>query len=164
MNADLHFCDVTYHLTNMFLTASASEDFDLLCPDKADTSAKPPLPVKRSATSATTPNTAKKYRQLLLPDNIVQVHADADRIARVNASIVEETEFVEETEADRETLRQATSKLLDVVNCTSEFGMGIDIPHIDCAIHVVPPPALSEYAQQIGRAGRSGAGNMRSIH
>jgi superfamily II DNA helicase RecQ len=34
--------------------------------------------------------------------------------------------------------------------------MGINIPNIDCSIHLVPPKSLQEYAQQIGRAGRDG--------
>ena len=54
---------------------TASEDFDSLCPDKADTSAKPPLPAKRSAT--TTPKTAKKPRPAMI------THTEANRIQRV---------------------------------------------------------------------------------
>jgi len=80
------------------------------------------------------------------------------RIAKYHGAGSKGSSSIEQDLAERkETLRQATSKLLDVVICTSAFGMGIDIPHIDCVIHVVPPRSLSEYAQQIGRAGRSGA-------
>jgi RecQ family ATP-dependent DNA helicase len=63
----------------------------------------------------------------------------------------------QDLEERKQTLLLATSKRLDVIICTSAFGMGIDIPHIDTVIHVVPPRSLSEFAQQIGRAGRSGA-------
>jgi len=55
-----------------------------------------------------------------------------------------------------ETLRLAASQLLDVCICTSAFGMGINIPNIDCVVNLVPPYSLAEYAQQIGRAGRNG--------
>jgi ATP-dependent DNA helicase RecQ len=55
-----------------------------------------------------------------------------------------------------ETLRLATSKDLDVCVCTSAFALGIDIPNIDTVIHAGLPKSLSEYAQQIGRAGRDG--------
>jgi RecQ family ATP-dependent DNA helicase len=63
----------------------------------------------------------------------------------------------EDLEERKQALLLATSKGLDAIICTSAFAMGIDIPHIDTVIHVVPPRSLSEFAQQIGRAGRSGA-------
>ena len=56
-----------------------------------------------------------------------------------------------------ETYRQAKSNELDVCICTSAFGMGIDKSNIDTVIHLGPPKSLSEYAQQIGRAGRDGS-------
>jgi superfamily II DNA helicase RecQ len=64
--------------------------------------------------------------------------------------------YSSDLEEKSETLRLASDKKLDVCICTSAFGMGIDIPNIDCIIHLVPPRSLSEYAQQIGRAGRDG--------
>jgi len=43
---------------------------------------------------------------------------------------------------------------LRVLISTSAFGMGVDIPHIRHVIHVMPALSLTDYTQQIGRAGR----------
>ncbi|GAB4234333.1 MAG: RecQ family ATP-dependent DNA helicase [Elainellaceae cyanobacterium] len=48
-----------------------------------------------------------------------------------------------------------TGKLLFVV-CTSAFGMGINHPHVRWVIHYHVPTLLSEYVQEVGRAGRDG--------
>lgn len=45
---------------------------------------------------------------------------------------------------------------LDTLICTSAFGMGIDIPNIRTVVHWSPALSLTEYTQQIGRAGRDG--------
>jgi hypothetical protein len=62
---------------------SETEDFDSICPDKVDTSAKPPLPPKRSGSPGTfmTPDTAKKRKPSLL------THPENDRVRRVSALI-----------------------------------------------------------------------------
>lgn len=43
---------------------------------------------------------------------------------------------------------------LKILICTSAFGMGIDIPDIRKVVHWSPALSLTEYTQQIGRAGR----------
>ena len=43
---------------------------------------------------------------------------------------------------------------LQVLISTSAFGMGIDIPNIRHIIHLTPALSLTDYVQQIGRAGR----------
>ncbi|KJH72719.1 RecQ family ATP-dependent DNA helicase [Aliterella atlantica] len=48
-----------------------------------------------------------------------------------------------------------TSKIPFVI-CTSAFGMGINQPHVRWVVHFHPPLLLSEYVQEIGRAGRDG--------
>ena len=56
----------------------------------------------------------------------------------------------------KQTLHLATTRQLDVCICTSAFGMGINIPHIDTVLHTTVPRSIAELAQQIGRAGRNG--------
>lgn len=43
-----------------------------------------------------------------------------------------------------------------VLISTSAFGMGINIPDIRHIVHLLPPTSLTDYVQQIGRAGRDG--------
>lgn len=45
---------------------------------------------------------------------------------------------------------------LNILISTSAFGMGIDIPDIRRVVHWCPALSLTEYTQQIGRAGRDG--------
>lgn len=49
-----------------------------------------------------------------------------------------------------------TSGRLPIVVATSAFGLGIDYPHVDLVIHLGLPYSVSQYVQEIGRAGRSG--------
>ncbi|MFQ3615105.1 MAG: ATP-dependent DNA helicase RecQ [Cyanobacteriota bacterium] len=42
------------------------------------------------------------------------------------------------------------------VVCTSAFGMGINHPHVRWVLHYHAPLLLSEYVQEVGRAGRDG--------
>ncbi|MDA0939535.1 MAG: RecQ family ATP-dependent DNA helicase [Bacteroidetes bacterium] len=46
---------------------------------------------------------------------------------------------------------------LQVLTCTSAFGMGIDAPHVRWVFHAGPSPQLEAYVQEAGRAGRDGA-------
>jgi ATP-dependent DNA helicase RecQ len=48
------------------------------------------------------------------------------------------------------------SNRLPFVICTSAFGMGINKPDVRWVIHFHPPALLSEYVQEVGRAGRDG--------
>lgn len=45
---------------------------------------------------------------------------------------------------------------LQVLISTSAFGMGVNIPDIRHVVHFLPPINLTDYVQQIGRAGRDG--------
>lgn len=45
---------------------------------------------------------------------------------------------------------------LNILISTSAFGMGIDIPNIRHVIHLSPALSITDYVQQIGRAGRDG--------
>ena len=48
------------------------------------------------------------------------------------------------------------SSKIPFVVCTSAFGMGINQPHVRWVVHFHAPLLLSEYVQEIGRAGRDG--------
>lgn len=52
--------------------------------------------------------------------------------------------------------QQFLSNQLDVICCTSAFGMGINKPNIRYVIHFHLPSQLESYLQEIGRAGRDG--------
>ncbi|WP_430540900.1 RecQ family ATP-dependent DNA helicase [Roseofilum halophilum] len=45
---------------------------------------------------------------------------------------------------------------VQAVVCTSAFGMGINKPNVRWVMHFHPPLLLSEYMQEVGRAGRDG--------
>ena len=54
------------------------------------------------------------------------------------------------------TLVNWQSGQIQVMVCTSAFGMGIDQPDIDAVIRVGCPPSLEQLVQEFGRAGRDG--------
>ena len=45
---------------------------------------------------------------------------------------------------------------IDILVATKAFGVGIDLPDIDCVFHIGVPETLSLFTQEIGRAGRQG--------
>lgn len=58
---------------------------------------------------------------------------------------------------DRRTIeRDWLNDTLQFVVCTSAFGMGINKSAVRWVIHLHPPTLLSEYVQEVGRAGRDG--------
>ncbi|MCA0982988.1 ATP-dependent DNA helicase [Halobacillus yeomjeoni] len=52
--------------------------------------------------------------------------------------------------------QQFMNDQLDVICCTSAFGMGVDKPNIRLVIHFHFPPQLESFIQEVGRAGRDG--------
>ena len=59
--------------------------------------------------------------------------------------------------ADRRDIEQSWLEgCLQFVICTCAFGMGINKPDVRWIAHFQPPLTLSEYVQEIGRAGRDG--------
>ncbi|MFD2045892.1 RecQ family ATP-dependent DNA helicase [Ornithinibacillus salinisoli] len=62
---------------------------------------------------------------------------------------------------DRITIQQQfMSDQLDVICCTSAFGMGINKNNIRLIIHYHFPPQIESYIQEIGRAGRDGGSSV----
>lgn len=45
---------------------------------------------------------------------------------------------------------------IQVMVCTSAFGMGIDVPNVDMVVRIGCPQTLEELVQEFGRAGRDG--------
>jgi ATP-dependent DNA helicase RecQ len=60
------------------------------------------------------------------------------------------------TSARRAIERDWLTGKIQVVICTSAFGMGIDKPDCRFVVHFHPPELLAEYIQEVGRAGRNG--------
>lgn len=52
--------------------------------------------------------------------------------------------------------QQFMNDQLDIICCTSAFGMGINKHNIRLIVHFHPPTQIASYIQEIGRAGRDG--------
>lgn len=57
-----------------------------------------------------------------------------------------------------------SDSVLRVVFATVAFGMGIDVPDVDCVVHFGAPRGLEEFAQESGRAGRDGRQSISCIY
>ncbi|MCP8616730.1 RecQ family ATP-dependent DNA helicase [Salirhabdus salicampi] len=55
---------------------------------------------------------------------------------------------------------QFMNNQLDVICCTSAFGMGIDKPNVRMVIHFHMPSQVESFIQEVGRAGRDGGGSV----
>ena len=59
-----------------------------------------------------------------------------------------------DSESREEVYQRFLKGEIDVLIATKAFGMGMDIPHIHWAVHLVPPTFLEDYLQEVGRIGR----------
>lgn len=59
--------------------------------------------------------------------------------------------------------QQFMNNQLDVICCTSAFGMGINKPDIRLVIHYHLPSQIESYIQEVGRAGRDGKESVAVI-
>lgn len=58
---------------------------------------------------------------------------------------------------------QISGNEIDIMIATSAFGMGIDIPDIHQIIHYSLPFSMTDYYQQVGRAGRDGKASVAQL-
>ena len=51
-----------------------------------------------------------------------------------------------------------------VLLATSALGMGVNVPHVEHAVHITPPSNIESYVQETGRAGRTGVPSKATLH
>ncbi|GGM22657.1 ATP-dependent DNA helicase RecQ [Paraliobacillus quinghaiensis] len=65
---------------------------------------------------------------------------------------------------DRTLIQQQFMKdQLDVICCTSAFGMGIDKPNVRLVVHYHIPTQIESFIQEVGRAGRDGLSSVSLV-
>jgi RecQ family ATP-dependent DNA helicase len=74
-----------------------------------------------------------------------------------NLAVAFHADFVSDIQGDA--YSRFRNNQTKVMICTKAFGMGIDIPDIECVYHHAPSGLLPDYVQEIGRAARK-----REIH
>jgi len=59
--------------------------------------------------------------------------------------------------------QQFMADQLDVICCTSAFGMGIDKPNVRLVVHYHIPTQIESFIQEVGRAGRDGLSSVSLV-
>ena len=96
---------------------------------------------------------AVSYVQKLFGHKDVRITDDSVLYAVVYSKIDKESLSVILSELKKP---NETPSRIRLVFCTSSLGMGFDSPQVSNVIHAKPPYLMSDYFQEIGRAGRVG--------
>ncbi|CAG2200339.1 recQ [Mytilus edulis] len=93
-----------------------------------------------------------------------------DQNARMELRRTREQHLLKQSGQDDEVKNHVIKELscekpkIKLVFCTSVVGMGFNSPSIERVIHARPPRSLSDYIQEIGRAGRTGKDSTALLH
>ena len=96
---------------------------------------------------------AMRYIQRLFNHRNVTINDESVMYAAVYSRLDKETLRVVSLELKKP---QSEPSRIRLVFCTSSIGMGFDSSQISNVIHAKPPYLVSDYFQEIGRAGRCG--------
>ena len=96
---------------------------------------------------------AMRYIQRLFKHRNVTINDESVMYAAVYSRLDKETLRVVSLELKKP---QSEPSRVRLVFCTSSIGMGFDSSQISNVIHAKPPYLVSDYFQEIGRAGRCG--------